>query len=132
MGEFANEEKAVLYDVIQAVTLAHDLYVGNNVDVAKINERLSKEDIFDGGNLFAYWFHTMLFTVLAWRIGFEQTTKIGYGALFGAMNQSLNGEMENWASLALGLSQTREMAEAVTDFLFGFKGAAGDESENGN
>ena len=124
MADLAEEEKVILYDVMQAITTAHDLYVSDNKDAAKVSEKMTQEDGFAEENVFAYWFYTMLFSVLAWRVGFDQATRIGYASLFGSLNQALNGEEANWADFALGLSRTREMAESITDFLFGFKGAA--------
>ena len=124
MGDLAEEEKVILYDVMQAITTAHDLYVSDNKDAAKVSKKMTQEDGFAEENVFAYWFYTMLFSVLAWRVGFDQATRIGYASLFGSLNQSINGEEASWAEFALGLSRTREMAESITDFLFGFKGAA--------
>lgn len=132
MGYFAKEEKDILYDVVQAIALAHDLYMADNEDASAVNKELTKDDVLVEENVFAYWFYTMLFSVLAWRVGFDQASKIGYGALFGVMNQSLNGERDDWPNLVLGLSQSREMAETVADFLFGFKGVADFESEERN
>lgn len=119
--DLEEKERQALYDVIQALVVAHNLYADDlNTDKKEAEENLKKDGIEDD-NFFEYWFMTMLFSIMAWRIGHEQTTQIGYGSLFGVVNQYINGTEEGWIGFAQTVARQREMAETITDFLFGFK-----------
>lgn len=119
--DLEEKERQALYDVIQALVVAHNLYADDlNTDKKEVEENLKKDGIEDD-NFFEYWFMTMLFSIMAWRIGHEQTTQIGYGSLFGVVNQYINGTEEGWIGFAQTVARQREMAETITNFLFGFK-----------
>lgn len=124
LGHLAEEERQVMYDVIQAMILAHDLYVSdNNIAAKKVNKDLTEKQALDESNIFGYWFYTSLFSVLSWRVGFDQAARVGYSSLAGTLNQAINGTNTDWAEFAQNIAKNREMSETITDFLFGFKGA---------
>lgn len=121
--DLEEQEKQSLYDVIQALVSAHNLYIDNlNERKKRTEDQLIKEGV-EENNLFGYWFFVMLFMTTAWRVGFEQTSQMGYGSLLGVLNQYINGEDDNWYAFCRSASQQREMVETITDLLFGLKGA---------
>lgn len=124
-----DEEKEILYDVMQAITIAHDLFLDNkNINKKRVEIKLTESGIPDDV-IFPYWFYTILFSTTVWRIGFDKAVEVLYGSLSGVIAQYQNGNAKNWSEFSLGISQTREMSETIVDFLFGFRGSGG-ESEN--
>lgn len=123
------EERTILYDVVQAITVAHDLYI----DDKNINKKMVEKDLADDGfqddAIFSYWFYTILFSVFVWRVGFDAAVKVIYGSLAGVISEYKNSETDNWADFSISVAKNREMAELITDFIFGFKGVGGESDE---
>ncbi len=123
------EERNILYDVVQAITVAHDLYIDDkNIKKKSVENKLSKEG-FQEDSFFPYWFYTILFSVFVWRIGFDAAVRIVYGSLAGVISEYKNDETDNWADFSISVAKNREMAELITDFIFGFRGVGGESDE---
>ncbi len=126
MLDLEQEEKEILYDVMQAITISHDMCIGNEENANTVKAELEKNGI-TGDDHFDYWFYTILFSILAWRKGFDKATSLGYASFAGAMTYTKTTNVDEWIEFSDAIARTRSGAAMVTDFIYGFK-TANDES----